>query len=199
MFLIVGLGNPGKEYEATRHNAGFKAVDRIAERIGAPTQRRKFRALVSEGRHAGARVAIIKPQTFMNVSGASVAEAVRFYKADISRLVLVFDDVDIPQCSVRVRPSGGPGTHNGMRSVIASLGGREGFPRIRIGIGKPPMGMDIKDYVLGRVRAADRPGMEEAYERAAAAALDIVEFGVEKAMSRHNAPNRGPGHMAGRS
>ena len=187
LYLIVGLGNPGKEYEATRHNAGFKAADRVADRIGASSYRRKFRALVAEGRHAGARVAIVKPQTYMNVSGASVAEAIRFYKVDISRLVVIFDDVDIPLFSVRVRAMGGPGTHKGMSSVIAWLGGKEGFPRVRIGIGKQPEGMDIKDYVLGRVRAADRPKMDESFDRAASAALDIVEFGVEKAMSRHNA------------
>jgi PTH1 family peptidyl-tRNA hydrolase len=192
VFVVVGLGNPGKEYEATRHNAGFKVADSIAGRIGAPIKRAKFRALVGEGRHAyegrsaGARVVLVKPQTFMNVSGASVAQAIRFYKADLSRLILVFDDVDIPFGSVRVRAAGGPGTHNGMRSVIAWLGGKEGFPRVRVGIGKPPGEMDIKDYVLGRVSAAERAQMSAAYDRAASAALDVIEFGIDKAMNMHN-------------
>ncbi|MDR3121228.1 MAG: aminoacyl-tRNA hydrolase [Clostridiales bacterium] len=190
VYLIVGLGNPGRDYDATRHNVGFRAVDEIAERTRIGVQKRRFRALVGEGRHEGHKLVLLKPQTYMNLSGEAVREAVRYYKPDLSHLVLIYDDVDIPLGSIRIRPFGSPGTHNGMRSVTDSLDDGQ-FPRVRIGIGKPPPFVDLRDFVLTRFSAAEKEPVDGAVRDAAGAALDIVALGVERAMNLHN-PKKPP-------
>ncbi|MDR1439091.1 MAG: aminoacyl-tRNA hydrolase [Clostridiales bacterium] len=190
-YLIVGLGNPGREYEATRHNAGFFAIDMIAERTGIGVHRKKFKSLVGEGRHGGAKLVLIKPQTYMNLSGEAVAEAVRYYGAAPERLILVYDDADIPFATIRVRPYGSPGTHNGMRSVAECLGGWK-FPRVRVGIGAPPARMDIRDYVLARMAPGESERLAEAAALAAAAAVDIALLGIDKAMNLHNPAKSAP-------
>jgi PTH1 family peptidyl-tRNA hydrolase len=189
-YLIVGLGNPGKEYGATRHNAGFCVIDRIAGETRIGVRKKKFRSLVGEGMHEGRRLVLIKPQTYMNLSGEAVAEAVRYYRAEAARLILVYDDADIPFASIRVRASGSPGTHNGMRSVCGCLG-ETSFPRVRVGIGKPPGRMDIKDYVLAKLTVPESEQLANAVARAARAALDIAAVGAEKAMSLHNPAKKG--------
>lgn len=185
MKVIVGLGNFGDEYAHTRHNAGCDALNVLAQRNGIPLHRRRFRALVGEGRIGNEKVVLAFPLTYMNDSGQSVAELLAYYKPRHDELIVIYDDVDLPEGALRVRAGGGPGTHNGMRSVIACTGFRD-FPRIRVGIGAPPEFMDIKDYVLGHYPKEKRETMFDAFMRAAEAAELIVTDGVDKAMCRCN-------------
>jgi PTH1 family peptidyl-tRNA hydrolase len=188
-YLIIGLGNPGKAYEATRHNAGFCVIDRIADKTQIGVRKKKGRSLVGEGRYEGRKLVLLKPQTYMNLSGEAVAEAVRYYGPAPERLILVYDDADLPFATIRLRPYGSPGTHNGMRSVAEFLGGWK-FPRVRVGIGAPPGQMDIKDYVLARMTAGESGRFAEAVALAADAALDIAMLGIDKSMNLHNPPRR---------
>ncbi|MDR1061978.1 MAG: aminoacyl-tRNA hydrolase [Clostridiales bacterium] len=195
-YLIIGLGNPGKAYEATRHNAGFCVLDSIAEKTRIGVHRKRAKSLVGEGRYEGRKLVLIKPQTYMNLSGEAVAEAVRYYGPAPERLILVYDDADLPFATIRLRPYGSPGTHNGMRSVAEFLGGWK-FPRVRVGIGAPPGRMDIKDYVLARMTAEESGRFSEAVDLAAAAALDIALLGIEKAMNLHNPQRSAARNSAG--
>ncbi len=186
LFLIVGLGNPGEKYARTRHNAGFDTVEILAAKIGAKLVKRKSRAVVAECDWQGKRIVLAQPQTYMNLSGESVVPLVSWYKPAPDHLVLVYDDVDLPPGTVRVRASGSPGTHNGMRSVIGLLG-REDFPRVRIGIGPPPPGWDMADYVVGHYPGAEaRKAAFDSYTAAADAVLTLVTDGVEAAMRKFN-------------
>ena len=189
-WLIVGLGNPGGEYEATRHNVGFRAIDKIAGEIGAPALKKKFNALVGEGRNGGGKIVLIKPQTFMNLSGDAVRRALDYYRAGFDRLIVIYDDVDIAPGSIRVRAFGGPGSHNGMRSIADCIGDGAKFPRIRIGIGKQPGQMELRDYVLQRFSAEEAELAEKAIGDAAAAALAIVRDGIDHAMNAYNPKRR---------
>jgi PTH1 family peptidyl-tRNA hydrolase len=182
--LILGLGNPGMAYAHTRHNAGFDALDACAEKTGIMVNRTRSRALTGSGAWRDKRVALAKPQTYMNDSGFAVSGLVQWYKPGI--IIVIYDDVDLPPGALRVRGSGSAGTHNGMRSVITHMGG-EDFPRVRVGIGKPPPGWDLKDWVLSRYTdKAEAQAVAEASRLAADAALMIVSDGVEQAMARYN-------------
>ena len=147
MYIIAGLGNPGKRYENTRHNIGFIALDLLAERNDIKINKIKHKALVGEGRISGQKFLLVKPQTYMNLSGQSVREVMEYYKEEIDRLVVIYDDIDIPSGTVRIRKKGSAGTHNGMRSIIYDLKSDQ-FPRIRIGIGNNRKG-DLRDFVIG--------------------------------------------------
>lgn len=184
VYIIVGLGNPGKKYENTRHNMGFIAVDLIAEEYGIKVDKLKFKALVGEGRIAGQKVVLVKPQTFMNLSGQSVTEIMNFYKEDIENLIVIYDDIDIPTGSIRLRKKGSAGTHNGMRNIVYLLGD-DGFPRIRVGIGSETK-VDLINYVVGGVSKKEKDLLEDALTRAAKAAVCIVEKGIDKAMNEYN-------------
>lgn len=184
VYIIVGLGNPGKKYENTRHNMGFIAVDLIAEEYGIKVDKLKFKALVGEGRIAGRKVVLVKPQTFMNLSGQSVTEIMNFYKEDIENLIVIYDDIDIPTGSIRLRKKGSAGTHNGMRNIVYLLGD-DGFPRIRVGIGSETK-VDLINYVVGGVSKKEKDLLEDALTRAAKAAVCIVEKGIDKAMNEYN-------------
>lgn len=189
MYIIVGLGNPGKKYENTRHNMGFITLDLLAEKFDIKINKIKFKALVGEGFISGHKVLLVKPQTYMNLSGNSVREVMSFYKEDIENLIVIYDDLDTPLGSIRVRKKGSAGTHNGMRSVIYDLQD-DNFPRIRIGIGQERKG-DLVDFVIGGFTKAEVPLLEDACTRAAGAAACIVEKGVEKAMNEYNIrPNK---------
>lgn len=190
VWLIVGLGNPGAGYESTRHNVGFQTADRIAEIAGIQVQKSKFRALTGEGLYGGDKIVLIKPQTYMNLSGEAVRQALRFYKADCANMIVVYDDVDIELGKIRIRAFGGPGSHNGMRSIADSIGEDAKFPRIRIGIGKQPEYMELRDFVLRRFSPDEAKLAESAVSAAAAAALDIVKIGIENAMNAHNPKRR---------
>lgn len=183
MYIIVGLGNPGLKYENTRHNMGFKAIDAMASEFGIDVNRAKFKGLIGEGRIGSEKVILLKPQTYMNLSGQSVREIMNFYKIPEENLIVIYDDFDLPIGSIRVRKSGGPGTHNGMKSVIQELGSRK-FPRVRVGIGSSD-GSTIQ-FVIGKVGKDEQQILNEAAEAAASAAADIIRIGIENAMNIHN-------------
>lgn len=189
MYIIAGLGNPGRKYENTRHNMGFLTIDKIAEELGIKVDKIKFKALVGEVNFSGQKVMLVKPQTYMNLSGQSVREIMNFYKLPIENLTVIYDDIDIPTGSVRIRKSGSAGTHNGMRDIIYNLAD-SGFPRIRIGIGSDRRG-DLADYVTGGFTKEEVPLLEDAVTRAAAAALSIVEDGIDRAMNKYNVREKG--------
>lgn len=184
MFVIVGLGNPGKRYEHTRHNVGFLTVDLLAERHGIKVNKIKHKALVGEGTVCGQKVLLVKPQTYMNLSGQSVREVVSYYKIGPADLVVVYDDIDLPAGRLRIRPGGSAGTHNGMRSVIYDLQ-FDNFPRVRIGIGGERR-MRLADYVTGGFSRQEKAIMEDCITRAADALERILADGLTRAMNEYN-------------
>ncbi|MDD2217319.1 MAG: aminoacyl-tRNA hydrolase [Eubacteriales bacterium] len=184
MYIIVGLGNPGRQYEKTRHNMGFIAVDKIAEELGIRVDKIKFKALVGEGNFCGQKVILVKPQTYMNLSGRAVKEITDFYKLDLENLIVIYDDIDINLGKIRIRKRGSAGTHNGMRDIIYHLYD-DGFPRIRIGIGNSE-GRNLKSFVIGKITKEDVPLLEDAINRASRAALAIIENGIDAAMNGYN-------------
>jgi len=186
MKIIIGLGNPGKKYEETRHNAGFMAIDKISDKWGIPVQQAKFRALVGEGRIDGAKVLLVKPQTYMNLSGESVGEILRFYKLTPEDILVIYDELDLPLGQLRLREKGSAGGHNGIKSLIQHLGTQE-FKRIRIGISRPPQGMSVSDYVLGTFSAAERAQIEETVSLAAEASVLWLRESFVNVMNRYNA------------
>ena len=184
MYVVVGLGNPGRKYEHTRHNVGFDIVDVLAQRNNITLARLRCKAVVGEGTIAGQRVALALPQTYMNLSGESVREILSFYKEDPKHLIVIYDDIDIPMGTLRIRKKGSAGTHNGMRSILYQIGS-ENFPRVRIGIGGERRG-DLADYVISGFSKEDREKIENAILRAADATACIVEKGIEAAMGEYN-------------
>jgi len=190
MYVIVGLGNPGRKYEQTRHNIGFITLDQFAQKHGIKINRLKHKALIGEGQIAGEKVVLVKPQTFMNLSGNSVREVFSYYKPDLQNLILIYDDVDLPTGKLRIRKNGSAGTHNGMRSVIYDLGA-DGFPRIRIGIGSSQQ-MELADFVTGGFRKEEKEVMEAGVLRAVAALNCILESGIDAAMNEYNRKEEAP-------
>ena len=184
MHIIVGLGNPGKKYDATRHNIGFEAIDMLAKRNNIEVKKLKHKALCGEGTIGGNKVLLVKPQTFMNLSGQSLLDIVQFYKVDPKNIVVLYDDIDIPVGTLRIREKGSSGTHNGMKSIIYLLQ-TDQFPRIRIGVGKPQFG-DLADYILGRFPKEEIPTMLETLERASQAVETLVKDGIAVSMNRYN-------------
>lgn len=184
-YVVVGLGNPEKKYEHTRHNVGFDVLQVLSQKCGIPLNKLRCKALTGEGRIGAERVVLAAPQTYMNLSGQSVVELLRWYKADAQHLIVVYDDVDLPAGKLRVRASGSAGTHNGMRNIVY-LTGRDDFARVRVGIGKPEPGRDLAAYVLGKYPPEARQAMFDAFVRAADAVQAIVEDGVDAAMARFN-------------
>ena len=185
-WLVVFLGNPGPRYEGTRHNAGFMAGDALAKAKGAAVNRARFRALTGTLEIGGEKVMLMKPQTYMNLSGDAVSQAVKFYKIPPEHVIVVSDEVSLPIGKLRVRAKGSAGGHNGLKSIIAALG-TDGFPRIRIGVGAPPHpDYDMADWVLGVFRDQDALDMRDAAERAAEAVECYISNGPERAMNRFN-------------
>ena len=185
-WLIVFLGNPGKEYENTRHNAGFLAADAMEKRLGVKINKLKFRSLTALCRVGDEGVLLMKPQTYMNLSGQAVGEAARFYKIPAERVIVLSDETALPLGRIRVRRSGSAGGHNGLKDVIAALG-TEDFPRIRLGVGgKPHEDYDMRDWVLSRFAGKDAETIADAASRAADAALCYIEKGPDKAMTEYN-------------
>lgn len=182
--LIVGLGNPGPGYARTRHNVGFMVVDRLADRHGLRFNQKKAHSLVARGEIGGSEVVLAKPQTYMNLSGGAVQGLLMVFGVKPTDLLVVYDDFDLPLGTLRLRPRGGPGTHNGMRSIVERLGTQE-FPRLRLGIG-PAGPADPQEYVLSPFAEAEQPVIEEACERAVAAIETLLREGLEAAMNRYN-------------
>lgn len=184
MKIIVGLGNPGKEYEKTRHNAGFMAIDKVADRLGISFDQSKFKALIASSRVAGEMLLLVKPQTYMNLSGESVNEALRFYKCDISDLLVLVDDLDLPVGRIRIRSNGSDGGQRGLRSIIQHIGTKE-FSRIRIGIDNNKL-MDTKDYVLGKIPKEQQEAFNQALMLASNAAYDFSTMDTKMLMNKYN-------------
>jgi PTH1 family peptidyl-tRNA hydrolase len=184
-FLIAGLGNPGRNFEHNRHNVGFMLLNRIAVRLGENFSRVESKALVAKSSYLGERVILMKPQSFMNNSGAPISSLVRFYRVSLDNLLIVYDDVDLPLGTIRLRPSGGSAGQKGMQSIIERLGTEE-IPRLRIGTGRPPGRMEAADYVLQDFPANEMDLLAETLDRAVEAVLTFMQYGVEPAMNAYN-------------
>lgn len=187
MLAIVGLGNPGEKYAHTRHNAGFDVIDILSQKLNIPVKKLKCHAVLGEGLlENGQKLALIKPQTFMNLSGQCVVEALSWYKITPREMLLIVDDIDLPFGQVRIRGKGGPGTHNGLRHIVQCTGTGD-FPRVRVGMGAPPPEWDLADWVLGKFAdEAARKTAFDAYMLAAEAALCWAEHGIDLTMNRYN-------------
>ena len=186
MFLIVGLGNPGKQYEHTRHNVGFDVMDAIADKYNISISEKKHKALCGKGVVAGQKVVLAKPQTFMNLSGESVAEFLHYYKLDPEdEMLVIFDDISLAPGGIRIRKKGSAGGHNGIKNIIA-LTGTQNFMRVKVGVGEKPKGWDLADHVLGHFEKADRVKVEEAIADAVAATEMILQGEVDQAMNDFN-------------
>jgi len=184
-YLIIGLGNPGREYKNTRHNIGFMLIDHIAVRLNARGMKLQSKAIVISALYEERKIILAKPQTFMNLSGQSVQGLLHFYKIPFENLLVAHDDLDIPLGTIRIRPTGGPGGQRGMASTIEQLGTKD-FPRLRLGIGRPPGRMDAKDYVLQDFSKDDMKLLPEILEHGVDAALTFVTHGLNKAMNQFN-------------
>ena len=186
MILIAGLGNPGRQYEHTRHNCGFDALDILAEKLSISISQGEHRALVGKGYYQGQKVILAKPLTFMNRSGESIRSLTDYYRIDPDEdLIVLYDDIDLDPGQLRIRKSGSPGGHNGMKDITQHLG-TQGFTRIRIGVGAKPARMDLADYVLGHFSPEERTSVDEALIQAAEAVMLILEDGVDAAMNKLN-------------
>lgn len=184
-FLIVGLGNPGREYRENRHNVGFMLLDRLAVKLDARFTRLQSNALVATANYRERKIILAKPQTFMNLSGQSVQGLVRFYKLPVTNLLVAHDDLDLPPGTIRIRPDGGSAGQKGMESILERLGTDE-FPRLRLGIGRPPGRMEAPDYVLQDFSAGEMTVISETLDRAVEAALTFITDGLERAMNIYN-------------
>lgn len=184
-FLIIGLGNPGREYRDSRHNVGFMVIDRLAVRLAARGMRLQSKAIVTSAGLDERKIILAKPQTYMNLSGQSVQGLLHFYRIPTENLIVAHDDLDLPFGTIRIRPGGGPGGQRGMASTIELLGTKD-FPRLRIGIGRPPGRMNPSDYVLQSFSKEEQKLLSEILERAADAALTFVTDGLNTAMNRFN-------------
>lgn len=186
MFIIAGLGNPTKEYEGTRHNVGFHVIDKIADKYNISVDMKKSRAYIGKGMIEGQKVILVKPQTYMNLSGESIRGLVDYYKIDPeSELLVIYDDISLNPGQIRIRKKGSAGGHNGIKNIITHLG-TDIFPRIKVGVGEKPKGYDLADYVLGHFSKADRELMEDGYDSAVAAVSKILIGEIEAAMNEYN-------------
>ncbi len=186
MRAIVGLGNPGEKYEHTRHNAGFDVISIIAAKLDTPIKKLKFQGVIGETLLGGEKLVLIKPQTFMNLSGYTVSDALSWYKMEPKDMLLIVDDIDLPFGQVRIRPKGGPGTHNGLRHIVQCTA-TDAFPRVRVGMGAPPPQWNLADWVLSKFQTEEERKIAfDAYMLAADAAICWAENGIDTAMNRFN-------------
>ena len=185
-WLIVGLGNPGKEYAHTRHNCGFRAIDILAEKLGCKIDRLKFQGLYTQTSYNGRKLILLKPQTYMNLSGRSVLQISAYFNIPPERIIIMFDDISLAPGRLRVRSDGSAGGHNGIKSIISELGSQN-FPRVKIGVGaKPSPERDLADWVLSGFSANEEKELAGALKNAGDAALAIIEKGVQQAANRYN-------------
>lgn len=185
-WLVVFLGNPGAKYAGTRHNVGFMAADAVEKNTGVTINKLKFNALTATAVLGGENVFLMKPQTFMNLSGTAVRQAAAFYKIPLEKILVLSDDVSLPVGKLRIRRSGSAGGHNGLKDIIAKCGG-DGFPRIKIGVGAPPHpDYDMADWVLGTFQNQDAADIAEAVKKAAAAIEELIQNGIDSAMNKFN-------------
>ena len=185
-WLIVGLGNPGREYQSTRHNAGFRAIDLLAEKLGCKIDRAKFQGLYAQVNYGGGKLFLLKPQTYMNLSGRAVLQLSAYYSIPPERIIVLFDDISLPPGRLRIRAEGSAGGHNGIKSIIAEVGS-QAFPRVKIGVGaKPDPEFDLADWVLSTFSAKEEKDLRFALENAADAALSIIDKGVPETANKYN-------------
>lgn len=185
MYVIVGLGNPGKQYEHTRHNVGFDVIDILAEEYGISVTKIKHKALIGEGRVGTEKVLLVKPQTYMNLSGETLIDIYNYYKVDPENIVVIYDDIDLDVGKIRIRKKGSAGTHNGMRSIIKCLGLSD-FPRIRVGVSRPRPGQDLADFVLSRFRKEEADDLQVGLEKSAKSVDCMIRENIDKAMNQYN-------------
>lgn len=185
MYLIVGLGNPEAEYARTRHNMGVDVINKISEQYKIAISREKFNGLYGSGEIEGEKVILLKPQTYMNLSGDCVIEFINYYKIDLSKVIIVCDDIDTTPGKIRIRRKGGAGTHNGMKSVIYRLNSEE-FPRVRVGVGMPEIKTDLINYVIGNVSDDDYKILEQGIDKASKGVIAIIKDGIDNAMNKYN-------------
>lgn len=185
MYLIVGLGNPENEYSMTRHNMGFEAINKIAKEFNIEINKTKFKGLYGTGIINGEKVILLKPQTYMNLSGEALVDFMDFYKLDLENLIVIYDDVDVEKGSIKIRKKGSSGNHNGMKSIVSMLQS-EDFVRIRIGIGKPEFENDMINYVIGHITEEEKQALEPGIERAKLATIEILKNGIDSAMNKYN-------------
>jgi len=185
-WIIVGLGNPGSQYDLTRHNVGFRTIDALADSLGVKINRSRFRALTATASIGGEKVLLLKPQTFMNASGMAVEPAAAFYKVPTDRILVIFDDISLPIGKIRIRADGSAGGHNGLKSLISALGGQS-FPRIKVGVGdKPHPDYDLADWVLSKFSAKEEKDLAPAVENAVDAVSFFLKNGTEKTAAKFN-------------
>lgn len=185
MYLIIGLGNPEEEYSKTRHNMGFNTINKLAQKYNIKITKTKYEGLYETGEIEGQKVILIKPQTYMNLSGNCVKQFVDFYKVEKENVLVIYDDMDIEPGTIKIRKKGSAGGHNGMKSIVQMLGTEE-FPRIRIGIGRPEHNGDEINYVIGAIPKEEIPKLEEGTEKAKEAIIEILKNGIDKAMNKFN-------------
>ena len=185
MYVIAGLGNPGREYEGTRHNVGFMTLDALADKYNIDVREKAFKGLIGKGMIEGNKVILVKPQTYMNLSGECIRQVMDYYKVDPEDILVVYDDISLAPGQLRIRAKGSAGGHNGIKSIIAHLGTQE-FPRVKVGVGEKPSRMDLADYVLGHFPKEEQATMDDAVKEAADAVCEIVNVGIAQAMNDHN-------------
>lgn len=189
MYIIIGLGNPTREYQATRHNIGFDVITRISDDYNIPLDTKKHKGIIGKGIIAGEKVVLAQPQTYMNLSGESVRELVDFYKVTPQEIIVIYDDISLDVGQLRLRKQGSAGGHNGIKNIIAHLGTQE-FPRIKVGVGDKPKGWDLADYVLSRFPAEEQPIIRDAMKNASDAVKTILTEGMDSAMNLYNKNSR---------
>ena len=185
MYLIIGLGNPEADYANTRHNMGFNVINKLSEKYDIEVKKDKFKALFGSGMIEGEKIVLIKPQTFMNLSGESIKECKDFYKIEEENLIVIYDDIDIEPGKIRIRKNGSSGSHNGMKSIVSCLSS-EGFPRIRIGIGKPHEHMDMIAHVIGGIDEEDKEKLSKGVELGVEAVSELLKNNIDSAMNKYN-------------
>ena len=185
MYLIVGLGNPEPEYSKTRHNMGFDVVNKLAKEYKIEVNNKKFKGLFGKGLIEGEKVILLKPQTFMNLSGESIREVINFYNLENDDIIVIYDDIDVEKGEIKVRKTGGPGSHNGMKSVIENLPNNK-FKRVRVGIGQPLYKNDMINYVIGKVDDEELEVLDKGTEKAKEAVIEIIKNGIDNAMNKFN-------------
>ena len=185
MYLIVGLGNPEADYSKTRHNMGFNVINKIAKKYGIEVNKKKFDGLLGDGIIENKKVILLKPQTYMNLSGKSIIQVVNFYKIPLENIIVIYDDIDVDKGLIRIRKKGSSGSHNGVKSVVEELGTEE-FKRIRVGIGKPENENDMINYVIGAIDEEDKEKLDDGVEKAKDALIEILKSNIDIAMNKFN-------------
>jgi len=185
MYVVVGLGNPGKQYERTRHNVGFDVIDILAKEYGISVSKIKHKALIGEGRVGTEKVLLVKPQTYMNLSGETLIDIYNYYKVDMENIIVIYDDIDLDVGKLRIRKKGSGGTHNGMRSITKCLGSTD-FPRVRVGVSKPRPGQDLADFVLSRFRKEEADDLATGLDKAYRAVDCMIREKIDMAMNKYN-------------